>query len=60
MIPATRGETADENKRCPNQTPKNDFGHDRNADLSRLRDDLLREHSFVTESTQADADSKED
>ena len=37
-----------------------DFGLDRDAALNSLRDGLLREYSFVTESTQADANSKED
>jgi hypothetical protein len=45
MIRANPGETVDENKRCPNQSPEiahNDFGINRDAALSRLRDDFLR------------------
>jgi hypothetical protein len=76
MIRATHGETANENKRCPNQKPENatqarmpalpreiagaDFGSGRDAALNRLRDDFLREHGFVSDSAQADQDSKED
>jgi hypothetical protein len=44
----------------PGEIACDDFGIDRDVALSSLRDDLLREYGFVSESAQADADSKED
>jgi hypothetical protein len=44
----------------PDEIACDDFGLDRDAALSNLRDGLLRECSFVSEPAQADADSKED
>jgi len=44
----------------PGEIAFDDYDFDRDAALSRLPDDFLREHGFVSESAQADADSKED
>jgi hypothetical protein len=76
MIRAIHGERIDENKSCPNQTPEestqamgpalpreivcDDFGSGRDTAISRLHNGALREHGFVSESAQADADSKKD
>ena len=53
MIRTIRGETADENDKAPNQSPeitREDFGLDRDAAFSRLRDGPLREYGFISES----------
>src|SRR5262249_35387264 len=62
MIRTIGGETADENGKAPNHAPeiaREDFGLDRDSAFSGLRDGLLRERGFSSESAQTDADSED-
>lgn len=58
----------DENYRCPDKTLEEfaqgaggaDILAGRDAALRRLHNDFLREHGLISNSAQADADSKKD